>query len=176
MIQIKFAEKDVDVLESGRYNHPDPKVQRKMEVLYLKSFGLAHHQIRNICRISEPTLLRYLQTYQRDGVGGLKCHRYKGKTNQLKPHAESLEAHFQEFPPHTCAQAREVIEQMTGVHRGLTQVRMFLHGMKMKYRKCGFVPGKADTPEKMGEQEEYLKKKSKPSCQKPKQGSGWSFS
>ena len=176
MIQIEFTQKDVDVLESERYTYPDPKVQRKMEVLYLKSFGMAHQQIRNICRISEPTLLRYLQTYQRDGVSALKCHRYKGKMNQLKPHAESLEAHFQEFPPHTCAQAQEVIEQMTGVRRGLTQVRMFLRGMKMKYRKCGFVPGKADTPEKMVEQEEYLKKTSKPSCQKPKQDSGWSFS
>ena len=126
MIQIEFAEKEVDVLEFERYNHPDPKVQRKMEVLYLKSFSLAHQQIRDICRISEPTLLRYLQTYQRDGISGLKCHRYKGKTNELKPHTESLEAHFRDFPPHTCAQAQEVIEQKTGVRRGLTQVRMFL--------------------------------------------------
>jgi len=175
MIQIEFAEKDVNALESERYTYPDPKVQRKMEVLYLKSHGLAHQQIRNICRVSEPTLIRYLVTYQRTGLDGLKIQRYKGKTNQLKPHAESLESYFQEFPPHTVAQAQEVIEQRTGVRRGLTQVRMFLRGMNMKYRKCGFVPGKADTPEKMVEQEEYLKKTSKPSWQKPKPVSGWSF-
>ena len=176
MIQIEFDKKDIDVLATERYFYPDPKVQRRIDVLYLKSFGLSHQLIRSICCISEPTLLRYLKTYQREGVSGLKHFGYKGKSNQLQPYDESLEAHFQEFPPHTCAQAQEVIEQMTGVRRGLTQVRMFLRGMKMKYRKCGFVPGKADTPEKMVEQEEYLKKNSKPSCQRPKQGSGWSFS
>jgi hypothetical protein len=46
----------------------------------------------------------------------------------------------------------------------------------MKYRKTGFVPGKADTAEKQAEQAEFLKKTSNPSWRRRKQASGWCFS
>ena len=37
MIKIEFTPEEIDALEHERYHHPDPKVQKKMEVLYLKS-------------------------------------------------------------------------------------------------------------------------------------------
>ena len=37
MIKIEFSAEEVDALELERYHHPDPKVQKKMEALYLKS-------------------------------------------------------------------------------------------------------------------------------------------
>jgi transposase len=73
-------------------------------------------------------------------------------------------------------QAQQEIEKLTGVHRGLTQVRMFLRGLNMKYRKTGCVPGKADTPEKRAEQEEFLKKTSNRVWPRRRPASGWSFS
>ena len=36
-------------------------------------------------------------------------------------------------------------------------MRAFLRRLKMKYRKCGFVPGRAATPEKQAEQAAFLK-------------------
>lgn len=39
MIRIEFTPKEIDMLEYDRYHHPDPKTQKKMEVLYLKSQG-----------------------------------------------------------------------------------------------------------------------------------------
>jgi transposase len=69
-----------------------------------------------------------------------------------------------------------VIAAQTGVRRGLTQVRAFLRRLKMKYRKTGFVPGKADTPEKQAEQAEFLKKTSNPSWLRRKRANGWCFS
>jgi len=45
MIQIEFTPEAIDALEYERYHYPDPKVQRKMEAIYLKSQGLAHHDI-----------------------------------------------------------------------------------------------------------------------------------
>jgi len=56
MIRIEFTSEEIDALESQRYHHPDAKVMRKMEALYLKSQGLAHHDICRIVRISETTL------------------------------------------------------------------------------------------------------------------------
>ena len=176
MIKLTFTDAEIDALEAERYTYPHPKVQRKLEALYLKSLALPHHQIRRICRISEPTLVRYLEDYQQAGRAGLQRLGYHGRPHGLRPHAASLEAHFRDQPPHTCAHARQMIQELTGVRRGLTQVRTFLRALKMKYRKTGFVPGRADTPEKQAEQAAFLKKTSPRNWQKPKPGSGWCFS
>ena len=37
VIKIEFTPEEIDALEYERYHDPDPKVQKKMEVLYLKS-------------------------------------------------------------------------------------------------------------------------------------------
>ena len=158
MIQLEFTQAQIDTLETERYTHPDPKVQRKLETLYLKSLDLPHHQIRRICRLSEPALVRYLRTYAQEGLAGLKRNRYGGQPSVLGPQAQSLEAYLRQHPPANSAQARQVIQAQTGVQRSLTQVRAFLHRLGMKYRKTGFVPGKSDTPEKQAEQDDYVKK------------------
>lgn len=36
-IKIEFTPEVIDALEYERYHHPDAKVQKKMEALYLKS-------------------------------------------------------------------------------------------------------------------------------------------
>jgi hypothetical protein len=72
VIQIEFTSEEVDALELERYHHPDPKVQKKMEALYLKSQQLAHQDICRLCRISEPTLVAYLKPYQEGGIDQLK--------------------------------------------------------------------------------------------------------
>jgi len=72
MITIEFSPEEVDALELERYHHPDPKVQKKMEVLYLKSQQLAHQDICRLCRISEPTLVAYLTQYHEGGIAQLK--------------------------------------------------------------------------------------------------------
>ncbi len=72
MIKIEFNAEEVDALELERYHHPDPKVQKKMEALYLKSQQLAHQEICRLCRISGPTLVAYLKQYQEGGIEQLK--------------------------------------------------------------------------------------------------------
>ena len=72
MIKIEFTPEEIDALEYERYHHPDPKVQKKMEALYLKSQGIAHQEICRLERISEPTLVAYLKQYQDGGIEQLK--------------------------------------------------------------------------------------------------------
>ena len=72
MICPAFTDTDRATLEAARYLHPHPKVQRKLEAVYLKSLGLPHQLICRICRISKPTLVRYLRTFEAAGVAGLK--------------------------------------------------------------------------------------------------------
>ena len=158
MVQLSFTAKTREVLEQERYAHPHPKVQRKMEAVYLKSLALPHHLIKRICNISEPALLRYLRAFERGGVAGRKQLGYKGRPNGLAPHRASLEEQFRRQPPPTCAHAQQLLEAQTGVRRSLTQVRAFLHRATLRYRKTGFVPGQADTPEKPAAPAALLKK------------------
>ena len=76
MITIEFTQEEIDALEYERYHHPDPKVQKRMEVLYLKGQGLKHKEMCRLCRISRTTLVTYLEKYRDGGIERLKEFKY----------------------------------------------------------------------------------------------------
>src|SRR3954469_21265018 len=57
MRTITFTPEDLRDLAHDRYHHPDPRVQRKMEVLWLKSHGLSHDAIAADADISRRSVL-----------------------------------------------------------------------------------------------------------------------
>jgi transcriptional regulator GlxA family with amidase domain len=63
MRPILFTPEDRRALAHDRYHHPDPRVQRKMEVLWLKSHGLDHDDIATYAGVSRRTVQRYLDQY-----------------------------------------------------------------------------------------------------------------
>lgn len=101
MIQIDFTEVEIEQLNFERYHYPHPKVQRKMEAVYLKSLRLSHQDICRICRINKTTLTGYLRQYQLGGIEALKQLGYQGNKSQLDEYVASLEAYFTENPPRT---------------------------------------------------------------------------
>jgi transposase len=147
MISIDFTTEQIEALHHERFHHPHPRVQEKMEAVYLKSQGLAHKDICHLSRISENTLRAYLRQFQEGGVERLKRLDFAVPTSELADHREALEDHFRKNPPRSTAQAADDIERLTGIRRGPTQVRKFLAGMGMKFRKLGMVPAKADAEE-----------------------------
>ena len=88
-----------------------------MEVLYLKSQGLAHQEIRRLCDISKTTLTTYLKQYIEGGVERLQQLDYQGQPSLLNQYASSLEDYFKVHPPQTTAEAQAKIQQITGIHR-----------------------------------------------------------
>jgi hypothetical protein len=56
MLQLEFSEADKHALNHERYHHPHPRVQQRMEALWLKSQGLPHQRIATLCAISGNTL------------------------------------------------------------------------------------------------------------------------
>jgi transposase len=147
MIQIDFTPEDVVALHHERFHHPHPRVQEKMEAVYLKSQGLLHKEICRLSRISENTLRSYLRQFQEGGIERLKRLDFAQPRSELADHREALEDHFRKDPPCSTAQAAADIERLTGIRRGQTQVRKFLTGMGMKCRKLGMIPAKADADE-----------------------------
>jgi transposase len=170
MIQIEFSAEAIDELNHERYHHPHPQVQKKMEVLYLKSQGLSHQEIRRLCQISKSTLVSYLRQYQEGGIEKLKQLNYQGQPSQLNGHAETIEAYFKEHPPRTVAEAQAKIEELTGIKRSPTQIKAFLKRLGMRCRKVGFIPGKGDDPDKIEEQESFREQELEPLLQEAKVG------
>jgi transposase len=170
MIYISFSEEEINQLNYQRYHHPHPLVQKRMEVLYLKSQNLSHQEICRLCRISRPTLSFYLKIYLDGGIESLKILAYKGQSSLLNQHQKTIEEYCRENPPRNCAEASAIIQRLTGVERSPTQVREFLKRIGMKTRKIGHLPGKAANPEKIQEQEEFRAKKLEPLLSEAKEG------
>ena len=101
-------------------------VQRRMEVLWLKSHGLPHEQIARLAGVSENTIRDYFVLYQEGGLDKLKEVNLYRPTSELDKHITSLEEHFRNHPPATIKEAQHEIEQLTGIKRSETQVREFL--------------------------------------------------
>jgi Transposase and inactivated derivatives len=152
MLRIDFTPEDVERLDYERYHHPHPRVQRKMEVVYLKSQGVPHRDIKRIERICENTLLSYLRDYQEGGIERLKAIRLRRPESALSAHQCSLEAYFREHPPASVQEAATKLEELTGIKRSPTRVRVFMKKLGLARHKVGALPAKAEELEPRLEQ------------------------
>jgi transposase len=136
-----FTEEVRQVLAKERYHHPDPRVQQRMEIVFLKSKKETHERIAELAGTSRRTVQRTLDVFEKEGLDGLRKFHWKGPSSALTPHRESLEAEFHERPPHTVGEACRRIEELTGVCRKPSRVREFLREtLKLSWRKVAAVP------------------------------------
>jgi len=166
MIKIEFSEDEKQDLYYDRYHHPHPRVQLKIEVLWLKSLDYSHQDICKICKISKGTLCCYLKQYVEGGIEKLKEINFRQPESELEKHTQKLKDYFQEHPPATVKEAMAKIEELTKIKRCETQIRNFLKKIGMQCRKVGMLPAKAD-PDK---QESFKKNKLEPVLTQAKNG------
>ena len=126
MARLTFTDAERDSLRRERFEHPHPRVQLRMEVMWLISIGETYSNAARLAGVSEPTVDRYVALYRKGGIEGLKQFDWKPPTSELAMHRTSIEEMFRVDPPHTTAEACQRIEQATGIKRGLTQTRKFL--------------------------------------------------
>jgi transposase len=170
MIELAFTPEIIEELHHERFNHPHPRVQLKMEAMYLRGKGFSCKEVCDICKISKWTLINYAKDFTSGGVEALKKFDCRGRRSGLEKHASSLKEEFSKRPPHTASEAAERIAKLTGVKRKLTQVKEFLKNNGFKYRKAGHVPGKGCTEEKKQEQSRFLENELKPRLDEVKNG------
>lgn len=109
-----------------RYHHPVPLVQKRMEVVWLYHHGQTQASCAALAGVSHRSVQRYLDAYRAHGLAGLRRIEWHGPAGELAGHAVTLEDYFLQNPPHTIPEAQATIERLTGLRRGLTQVRRFL--------------------------------------------------
>jgi transposase len=127
MAKLSFSESDQQALSRERFEHPHPRVQQRMEVLWLISQGLVYPEAARLAGVSEATVDRYVAIYRQGGLDALRQLNWgKSSVSELLKHRDSLEDSFRHNPPHTVAEACQRIKDETGVERKPTQVRAFL--------------------------------------------------
>lgn len=154
MIRIEFSSSEIEQIEQERWQHPDPRVQRRLHALYYKALGYPHQEIMRLVGVSAKTLRRFLYLYQAGGLAELKTLHYPQPVSVLAAHQESIESEFCERPAKSVKEAVQRIKDKTGVERSRFQVSRFLKQIGMSRLKVGQIPDKADVEQ----QEEFLKK------------------
>jgi transposase len=126
MTRLIFSEAEQQALHQERFEHPDPRVQQRMEVLWLISQGLTYTQAARLAKVSEATVDRYVALYRQGGLDALRLFKWRKPASELLRYRASLEESFRQNPPHTVAEACQRIKDETGIERRPTQVRAFL--------------------------------------------------
>jgi len=173
MRTITFTAEDRKALAHDRYHHPDPRVQRTVEVLWLKSHGLTHDQIAAYTDVSRSSVQRDLDQDLEGGLPRLRRCQWNHPQSALDEHEVCLEDYFRLLPPRSAKQAQAVIEQRTGIRRGLSQVRHFLKDhLRLRWRKIGAipVPPKKTVEEHAREQAVFLQEQLEPRLEEARQG------
>lgn len=166
MSGLKFSEEDRKILNYERFHHPHPRVQLKMEVLWLKSQNLPVKLICKLANISPNTSRTYCKQYQSGGVERLKEINFNQPKSELESHQMAIRQYLELNPPANVNQAAQQIEKLTGIKRSPSQIRKFLKSIGMRCLKVGAIPAKADPDE----QEEYKRDKLQPRLEEAKRG------
>lgn len=155
MIHAIISSEDLEIIRKERYRCRDPIVARRLQILFFKAKNLQHQQICSLADVSPPALVEILKKYTHEGLQAIMHVNWKPRRAALDDFRESIANHFKAHPPASVKEAQAEIEKLTGVKRGQTQIRMFLHKIGMSPRKIAGIPAKAD-PIK---QEEFKKKR-----------------
>ena len=166
MIKIDLTEEEAQALNYERYHHPHPRVQRRMEALWLKSQNVSHKEICRLTGISPNILRSYFRKYQEFGIKDLKELNFYQPQSQLRHYMTTIESYFREHPPASIKEAMDKIEELTGILISENKVREFLKSIGMAPRKVGMIPAKADTEE----QERFIKEDLEPRLEEAKSG------
>src|SRR4051812_46590980 len=114
MRHFEFPPDALAEIERDRFGHPDPRVRRRMEALWLKAHGERHDRIAELACLSRATVQRVLDRYESGGVAAVRSApvcRAAGSANAsggapggaLAGHRGTLEATFRDRPPPTVA-------------------------------------------------------------------------
>jgi transposase len=176
MREITFSEAEVQAIAQERYTHPDPRVQQRMEILWLKhhagKYKLTHEDIAILSGRSRSKVQRTLSAFVEGGLEQIRQVGVKEGHSELDDHRDSLEELLKKTPPRSVKHAQHLIEEHTGIRRGETQVRLFLHRCGLAPRKVAAIPipPNSTLDQHAKEQAKFRETKLEPRLEEARQG------
>ncbi len=166
MTKVEFTAEQINRLHYLRFNHPHPRVQLKMEVLYLKSQGLLPHQIANLAKVTTETVRNYIKEFQEGGIESLRTIKFRRQASELVAHRQTIREYVEAHPPASLPEVAAAIECLTGIKRSTVQISKFLQKEGLRRMKVGMIPAKADVER----QAEFLENELEPRLEEARKG------
>jgi transposase len=145
MLQKNLSETEIQQLNYERYYYPCPMVQKRMEAVYITyTADLTQEMAGQICGLHRNMVRHWVRRYEAEGIEALYENNYGTNRSKLDHYAESILDFFKRQPPMNSNEAKVRIEEMTGINRSPSQIRVFMKRHGLRYIKTGHVPAKAD--------------------------------
>ena len=154
-IMLYLNEYDVEALREFKKPQYPKRIRQKAEALILHAHGHSTAQIASIMGFCEATIRTYFNEFKKNKYEIFEIKKKKTRISELFNYEKNIKEEFSKHPPLTADEARTRILKLTGVKRGLTQIKIFLKKIGMSFKKSSSIPGKCD-PIK---QEEFKKKR-----------------
>lgn len=139
-LRVELSEEQQRIVNAERDEHPQEHVRRKMLVLWLLHHGITRDKAAAIAGLGRATVQRYVAAFREGGLDGLRAWGHQGPVSALAAHTEAIKAEFTDKPVRSTAEACARIERLTGIRRQPTQVRKFLKGLGLKWRRVRAIP------------------------------------
>ena len=139
-LRVELSEEQQRIVDAERDEHPCGHVRRKMLVLWLLHHGITREKAASIAGLGRATVQRHVAAFREGGLGGLRAWGNQGPVSDLAAHAEAIKQEFTREPVRSTAEACERVERLTGIRRQPTQVRKFLKGLGLKWRRVRAIP------------------------------------
>jgi len=158
----EINKKDLKFMKTQRNKHSNMKIRLRFNVLWLtRKIGTAR-LIAEITGVSERQVFNIIKMYNNSGLEGIMDIEHNKQESKLMGFSDLICYELSEKSPSSIKEAKEIIYQLTGLKRSLTQVRKFLKKLGMKYLKPFLIPmgtKETDLAEKVKKQKKFVKNK-----------------
>lgn len=165
-ISLNLPEETIVALHQEAMEHPKEKSRIRLMAIYYIARRKSAQDTSELLGVSESSIDRWIAKYKRGGKKELLATHHKrtaGLLNQVK--GSIIEA-IENRLLFSVAQIKDILLKEFNIIRQETAIRNFLHSCGFRYRKQGYVPGKADPKE----QERWLKDVYEPVLSECKKG------
>ena len=155
MLRTNYSEEDAELFQRMRYAHPNARVARRFDILWLHSCGKFAPEIARLVSQNPYTVRDVIKMFRDGGAGRVMTLGSNHPESELDAHRDLICGEFRRSPPASSREAAARIEALTGIRRSPQRVCVFMARIGMRFRKTAAIPAKAD-PE---EQEAFKKKR-----------------
>lgn len=138
--RVKLTDEESQIVNEERESHPNRSVRRRMLVLWLLHCGVTREKAANVAGVGLTTVERIVKTFRDGGLDGARQWNRSGPTSELAAYRDLIRESLEKEPVRTVAEAVDRIEKLTGLRRGLTQVREFMKDLGMTWQCMRAIP------------------------------------
>lgn len=155
----EITNKDLRFINKQRHKHSNPKVRTRLNILWLTQQFSNAGLIASIAGTPARQIFIVIKIYKEHGLDAVMGINHNKRESKLMGFSEVIKDEFKNSPPSSIKDARDRIVKLTGLKRSITQVRVFLKKIGMKYLKPLLIPmgsKETDLKEKVKKQDDFL--------------------